>query len=349
MQPRWQMETEEDMKKLNVFFLAAWYPAGPMRYLSEAFERLGHIVFRIGPEYKDHGNIQWFNHVRVDVPLSRQMRQWDVRSMLSLGDKRPDIFIYSEETYTTDIIPQTEVPSALILFDLHPHSYNRYEAWSNTISLTGQPYGIRGHTLPEICPGWKYFAPASAPWVHLYNNQKRETEFALMATPYTFRPILCDRLINMGFSVKNGIVNTEEYVDIYNTSLTSFVNASGQEEVKWRWAEHAAMGCINICDHTRLYDQLGARPWKHYVPVSRVLQPEVNEEWPSAELIAHRIRLLKEEPDLANLIRAQARSLVNDRHTYYHRAIDILDDLGFRDEATNARSRWAERREELFH
>jgi len=325
------------MKQLHILLIGPYYFSNPWRWMADAWERLGHTTFRIGAEYREHGGITPQDFPRVDYRLQKQVPVWDLNAAIDVcyqeSGKYPDLLIGSEETYHTEIIPQNKVPSALILFDLHPHSYRRFEDWQSTVAYTGQPFGIRGHTLPEPCPGYKYFAPAAAPWIHRYNNEKRIVDFALMATPYSFRPILCNGLRMQKFAVRDGIVDTEEYVKIYNSALTSFVNAGGQEEIKWRWSEHAAMGCINICDHTRLYKEIGARPWQHYVPVGRELQPEVNEEWPSVEMVAERIRFLKEEPDLAHLIREAARELVNERHTYYNRCEAILADLGFEEEA----------------
>ena len=321
------------MKKPNVLIVAPFYPSGPIRFISEAFERMDLKTFRIGATYNDHGGIKWVGDeaVKVDVELKREASRWSIDAFVDLATHAgvsPDLVLMSEENYRTEISPTLKVPSVFWLFDGWPNNYERGDALNPTLRYTSHPYGIRIHPRKEIPTGWKYLGTAHAPWMHPFLNRERDVDFALHATPYGKRPEICDYLRSHGLVVADGWVTTKRYVEDYNRALFTYHNSGGQQEIKYRWYEAAGMGCVNICDHTALYEENGLIAHEHYIPIQSY--PDQNGDlWPDPEELLGLIGEYKNITGMIEQLSHNARLEVGAYHTYIHRAQTILEDLGY--------------------
>lgn len=315
-----------------ILAVGPWYAANAFRYLIDAFEKIdGCEVFRVGPSYNDHAGINWGTDVVTpDVPLSLARPWWKLPYFTELCTRSvgpPDLLIVSEETYQTKIFPEIRLPTVLISYDGWPNSFARRELFQPTVAYTNHPYGIRAHPRTEEAPGWKYLPGAAAPWIHKDLGLERDRDFALFATPYGQRPVICQALVDRGLSVRSGLVATEQYVKEYNRALCTLHNCNAQEEVKFRWFEAAAMGCVNISDHTRLFNRLGYRPWVHYVPVAN--NSADDDPWPMMEAVYNQVQWLKSHPETALALARASRHQTLSSHTYFHRCQKIFSDVGF--------------------
>lgn len=316
---------------MRILYLSSFYASNPPRWLADAFQDLGHDIFRVGPTYPEHGNVDWGKwNVQPDLELPRQST-WNIPAYVDECTRRigaPDFVIASEESYHNEIIPVGgKIPTVLLSWDGWPEAFERHKDFQSVLNYTGHPYGVRAKPRVSPHPEWKYFAPACYPKVHRLLGFERDIDFSLRAAMYGGRPKICNFLRDRGLHVSEGYASVDEYVEAYNRTLFTYINANAQEEIKWRWAENIACGAITICDHTELYSWIGAQPYVHYYPVERIFQPDLNEEWPTGEMIYECIMKLKSEPTLANFIRSNALNLVLNNHTYYHRADQILEAL----------------------
>ncbi|MDP3794224.1 MAG: glycosyltransferase, partial [Candidatus Uhrbacteria bacterium] len=110
-----------------------------------------------------------------------------------------------------------------------------------------------------------------------------------------------------------------------NRSLATYHNP-GHWEVKWRFFEAAACGCLNISARCKLLDGLGYLPYEHYMPVAAP-EDETGDPWPSVEDLAAVIRELKSKPSLWRNMATRAREHTLRKHTYYHRCAQVAKDL----------------------
>lgn len=315
----------------TILIVAPWYPAGPIKYIAEAFERIGCRVIRIGPTYDDHMGLNWGTDMVVpDRELMRAASLWDLNDFVDWTTKRyqaPDMLLVSEENYKTEIIPQHKIPSALWSFDGWPNNYERADLFQCTANYTNHPLGIDLYPRQEIDPRWQFLPGAAAPWVHRDLGLVREIDFCLLASDYGKRQSICGDLGRRGLWVRSGKAVTSVYVEVYNRSLTTFHNAR-PGEIKWRFFEAAAMGCINISGHSQLFSWLGYKEWEEYVPIETPLE----NEWPEIDGIGGLSyviwMLLKNNLGDARHIADKARSRVLAQDTYYHRCKVILQALG---------------------
>lgn len=324
------------MKPLTILTVGPYWPAGSFRYLTEAFEHVGARVYRVGPTFPKHGDVDWlegdfpFIHLKLN-PGSR----WEVPNYVDLCTAQvgaPDLILYSEETYHNDIIPKPDIPSILWSFDGWRQHFNRIDAFRATQGFTNHPFGVRAQPRLKEDPRWEYLPGAAAPWVHKDLHLTRDIDFVLLATMYGYRPELCMGLVNE-FTVEGGFRKTKQFVDLHNRGLLTYHNCNGQEEVKVRFFEAAAMGICITSDHTCLFDRLGFSPWAHYIPCpvdvqSKSDEPDWHEIWPSVETMAMVMRWVKEHPSEARRIAENCQELVLRSHTYYSRAFTMLHRVG---------------------
>ena len=321
-------------KPLTILVVCPWYPAGPMRYISEAFERMGLNVFRVGATYNDHAGVDWKNDiVHPDLELQREFPRWDLNEFVDIATRAghtPDILLLSEENYRTIINPTTKVPTGFWSMDGWPQNFLRGDALSPTVKYTNHARGIRAHPLKETPPGWIFMPGATAPWVHRDLAIGRNLDFCLLAAMYGYRAELSQHLADIGYAVKYGYETTSEFVKTYNRSKFTYCNVNGNGgEAKWRFWEAASCGCVNIVDEGDiLLNQLGYMPNVHYVPV-KIAERENGEPWPTNEMLEEALNGAINDPDcfIEMSIVAKEKSLQQD--TYYHRATQILGDLGF--------------------
>lgn len=329
------------MKQFTVLITAPWYPAGPIRFIAEAIERIGCRVIRIGAQYNDHMKLNWGTDVIIpDRELPREAPRWDLNEFVDWTTRNyqaPDMLLVSEENYQTDIVPTKKIPSVLWSFDGWPNSFNRYDLYQPTVAYINHPFGIRIHPRMEEDPRWKPLFGAYAPWLHIDYKISRTTNFVLYATMYGKRLELCHRLNDAGLSVLFGTVTTKEYVRGYNASLCTLHNPQ-PSEIKWRWWEAIAMGCVNISWHTTLFDRLGYKEWEHYIPIYAP-EGQCNDPWPTTNDLINKVDFLKNNLPICRDIANAAQKLAVRQDTYFHRAITILRDLGMVDIVNQAESR----------
>ena len=320
----------------TVLIVAPWYPAGPLRYLSEAFEMSGCKVIRIGPTYFDHMGLDWGKDVELPAvgwELNRERKQWDLNEFLDWATRNyqaPDLLIISEENYQTDIVPTNKIPSILWSFDGWPNNFERIEMIKPTIGYINHPFGIHIHPRLEEDLRWRFMPGAAAPWVHKCLDLHRDYDFALLATMYGKRPSICEDLKNRGLLVLSGKATTPTYVKAYNRSIATYNNCNGQQEIKWRFWEAAAMGCVNISGYTMLFNILGIKPLVHYIPIIEHGDENYDgEPWAESSKISEIVGWMKFHKNRVMVIAKDAREHTLRNHTYLHRARTMLIDLSY--------------------
>ena len=322
------------MNKICILIVAPFYPAGPIKYIAEAFERIGCQVIRIGPTYNDHMGLDWEADVVVpDRELTRELVWWNLNECVDWTTKNyqaPDMLLVSEENYQTEIISQNKIPSALWSFDGWPNNYERADMFQCTVNFTNHPLGIDLYPRQEIDSRWQFLPAAASPWIHKDLGLARNLDFCLLASDYGKRKAMCEELTKTGFQVRYGQVTTPTYVETYNRSLATFHNAR-LGEIKWRFFEAAAMGCVNISGWSTLFPLLGYKEWEEYIPIDT----PVGNEWPEINDLSRLLHLLK-NPDHIRNIAAKAKKRVLMQDTYLHRAKTVLSSLGFADMVAEA-------------
>ena len=320
----------------TVLIVAPWYPAGPIKYIAEAFERIGCQIVRIGPTYNDHMGLDWDTDAVVpDQELPREAPCWNLNDLVDWTTRfyqAPDMLLVSEENYQTNIVPQSKIPGVLWSFDGWQRNYDRADLFQCTVNFANHPLGIDLYPRQEIDSRWQFLPAAAAPWVHKYLGLKPDIwDFCLLASDYGKRKAMCEKLVKDGFRVRYGQLATREYVAVYNRSLATFHNAR-PGEIKWRFFESAAMGCLNISGESKLFSWLGYKAWEEYIPIGT----SVEKEWPEINDLSRLLHLLKNNPDHIRDIAAKARKRVLMQDTYLHRAKTVLSSLGFTDMVAEA-------------
>lgn len=327
---------------LNVLCVGPQYPATAARYLFDAFGAVDGIhVTLCGPEYNDHYGIDWGTFKVVsDIPLPKEAPEWNIKDFVdtatSLGNA-PDLVLIAEENYKTNIINTVDIPTVLLSYDGWPNAFDRYHMVKPTLAYTCHPYGVRPAPVDKTPVPWRFLPTACHPPVHhsMVKNHsdkyfaKRSHAFVLHATPYGKRPDLCKYLEENGIGVTAGLVNTTTYVVDYSYGLCTYHNCCYQEEIKYRFFEAAAMGCINITDvpnNPRIFNQLGLIAGIHYIPVA--ITETGDDPYPDFADILKAVKSVLNDKRMAKSISKAAHAWVMNGHTYFHRAKQILTDLG---------------------
>lgn len=317
----------------TVLCVMPFYPANAPTFFAAAFEHIGCRVIRIGPVYSTHMALTWSAEdlPTINLGLPRESAEWHLPHLVEWCTKHiaaPDLLFLSEENYQTHIITETRIPSVLWSADGWPNNYARAVLWQPTLAYCNQPFGNAIHPQKETPKPWRFLPGAAAPWVHKrFNTLQRNVDFCLFATMYNKRPELCQQLIERGFNVACGQRANKEYVRGYNLALATYHNP-GWYEVKWRWFEAAAMGCINLSEYCPLLPQLGYLEHEHYLPVPTEFAPEFGDHWPAAATLAENITWLRDNKEQAKEIADNAWQFTFRRHTYYNRLKVIFSDLG---------------------
>ena len=322
------------MKKLNVLALMPWYPATAARYFADAFEQLGHNVFRAGPMYFNQMGLQWPESElpKVDHEVVRESSVWNLNGAIDVATEKgfiPDFIFLSEENYQTRIVPTDEVPVVLWQADGWAENFARREMIRPTLAYCNHPRGVVPSRQERIPDGWKFMPSGAAPWIHKFTNVgKRDVDFCLYATLYGKRQQICGELKETGLNVSYGQRTTERYVWGYNRARFTYHNAQTQWETKFRLFETMAMGCVNIADENPLFHVLGFAPNVHYIPIEEFCPEFDNDKWPSAMAIKGAIDWWGANASVFEYMQNRAWHLVQERHTYQHRIKAILFDLG---------------------
>lgn len=316
---------------MRILAIGAYYPANAWRFLIDAFERDGSEVIRVGPTYINHAGIDWgVNCVQVQQVWEKDLPEWNFDECIDWCTRThgaPDLLIATEENYKTAIRFTKDIATVFISYDGWPNAYARRELFRPTVAYTNHPLGIRLHPRTAIPEGWRYLPGACAPWVHQDLDRPRDIDFVLFATPYGQRPRICEQVAKE-FRVLSGVVSLAQYVEGFNRGLATLHNCNGQEEVKWRFFEAAAMGCLIMTDENVLFKQLGYEAFMHYIPLPT--EDCNGEPWPAiGELLAN-IRFFKKDPLAWAALVAEAKQLTLGRHTYFHRIDQIFSDLSWK-------------------
>lgn len=325
------------MKPLTILAIAPFYGANSVRFLIDAMERCGAKIVRVGPVYRNHLNMEWTKEelppVNYELPKEAN---WYIDGLMDFVTSRfgaPDLIFLSEENYKNIIVNTEKIPSIFYSCDGWPENYDRADLVKATRNYTNHPLGIRIHPRTEEDLRWAYLSGACAPWLHKYLGLERDTDFCLLASMYGDRPKICRELAAKGFIVRSGSAKLDNYVKIYNKSLCTLHNPQ-PGEIKWRFFEAAAMGCINISWHTPLFDRLGYKPWIHYYPLH--VEEVGDDPWPTIDQMITAVSEIKSNPKFFKQIVDEARHYVIAHDTYYHRAIQVFSDLGFHEWAMKA-------------
>ena len=324
-----------DPMSFIVLAVGPWYPATAFTFFVEAFARVGCRVIRVGPCYFTHMGLDWGRDDRptVDLQFTRDRPEWNLPEVVDWCTTyagAPDLLFCSEENYQTDIINETRIPSVLWSADSWPQNYQRADLWRCTLSYCNQPRGNRMHPREDTPSPWR-FLPGAAhyPFVHRPLGLARDMDFCLLSTMYTRRPIILEQLRARGFSMITGQQGTQEYVRSYNRALTT-MHQPGYYEVKFRWWEAIACGCVNITNYTPLFDWLGYKPYEHYIPVEA--EETDDGPWPIADKVAEKIIGLKKDKELWQYISTTAFKKMISQDTYIHRCQAIFRDLGWQNQ-----------------
>ena len=279
----------------------------------------------MGPTYNDQGGIDWGLYaVKPTVEWVRNMPRWHIDFAIddcTAHFGSPDLLLITEENYRTEIETSGKIPTVLVSYDGWPENYARRDLFKPTIAYTNHPYGIGIHPLKETPVGWRYLPGACAPWIHQDLTMKRDVDFVLYGSMYGDRPAICTQLKAAGFSVLSGWVETNSYIEGLNRALVTLSNCQ-QEEIKWRFFESIACGCMVMTDVTKLFSQLGYEAHEHYVPL---ILSETS--WPRIEDIRETISLAKTKPSYVRYVTRNAKEVTLEKHTYFHRVETILHDL----------------------
>ena len=295
---------------------------------------MGAKVFRVGAKFTEHGGLHWPDDLfpKIDIQL-RPNARWEVPFYVDLCTASlgaPDLILYSEESYHNEIVPKTDIPSILWSFDGWPENFERIGTFKATKGFINHPFGIRAKPRLEEDRRWEYLPGACAPWVHKDLNLTRDIDFVLLATMYTYRPYLCQGMLDKGYMIAAGFATTSDFIRYYNRGLLTFQNANGQEEIKWRFFEAAAMGICITADHTRLYERLGYKAWEHYIPCPVDAQrfgPDQWEIWPSVDALAMVMEWVKQHPKESRTIAKACQQRVLSQDTYYHRMVKMVESV----------------------
>lgn len=324
--------TNHAVIEMNILAVLPHYGATASRFLVDAFERMGHRVFRVGPLYDFHLDMQWDTDEmpKVDLVLPKNAN-WHIDDYVDAATRAgyaPDFVFISEESYNNVIVNTEKVPSALWSVDGWPENYARRGMINATISYTSHPRGIRIRQQPELPQGWYWLPGGAFPSVHRYLGLERDIDFTLFATFYTERPRIVKEIKNSGLTIKVGQAKTPEYVIAYNRALCT-LHQPGYFEIKWRFWESCLMGCINISSHTPPLDWLGYKPWIHYISVPAIETDDG--PWPDSSEAIKIMLEIKKYPTFFRQIANEARKYTVANHTYYNRAKQIGSDLGIID------------------
>lgn len=319
------------MNPFTILAVLPWYPANAPVFLAQSFEHIGCRVIRVGPLYSNHMNLKWPEEdlPKVDILLHKEI-DWNIDGFIDQATKMgfpPDLVFVSEENYHNVIINTKKIPSILYSCDGWPENYNRADMVKATVNMTNHPLGIDAYPREEIDPRWQYLPGAAAPWVHCDLKLERYWDFCMLASFYGNRKTLSDELTKNGIKVWSGQATTKTFVEGYNRSIATFHNAR-RGEVKWKFFETTAMGCINISGWSKLFPQLGYKPWVHYVPIETPL----GNEWPTVDALSNLVKCFKGDYKEGGVgIANNARKHTLRNHTYLHRIRQIFSALGYSD------------------
>jgi len=322
------------MKKLNILFLAQWYPSNIQRWLAEGFRQIGCDVRLIGQSVEDHYNIKWDDKdipkLFFEVPKNDPINLADIVDESSIKGFTPDILILNDWWDFKILKTETRIPFVLIEHEGWKSNLDRIHEFKPTLAFTGQPYGVHDQPRTEIYPGYSWLPGACLPSVHPLLNYDREYDFVLFAMMYDPRPRICSALEKMGFRIKYGNVPINEYAILHNKALTTYSCSNGQEYVKWRVFEAMSMGCVVLSDKFALMEKLFTEN-VHYLSV-KTDRLEDGRTALNVDDLADKICLCRRNKDLVDRITRNAFIEVRAKHTYQDRAKMILKKLGIKHE-----------------
>jgi hypothetical protein len=254
------------------------YPVASGRYISDAFERLGHDVRHIGDCAR---NQIW--GIQVDKKYN-----WYPHGNLnkSWSDWKPDVVIVAESAFQYHHPYYTDVPHLVWGLDNHVRDYrqagiDRYFLAHRNVSV--MEWGEDCTWLPcGYDPVW--FKPSPINW------HERPYDIAMIGVMYPERVAIIEAMQKAGLNVyaTTGLLY-EEYRNVYWQSKIALCS-SAAGDLAQRIFECGAMGCTVLTD--RLYDldnpytneRLGLKGWASYNGVEQA--------------VAQAVELTRDNPDL---------------------------------------------------
>lgn len=231
----------------NILCICVKYPVASGRYMTDAFRRLGHSVYVLGPET---GNKVW----GIEVNPKYAWRE----PFIPPGWK-PDLVITMDTNYNP--IVNYDCPHVIYSVDNHVRDVKHDSAYPHY-----DKYFLAHHDGPArpVCEDCGHiwlpcgyddlaFTPSPIPMA------ERKYDVACVGYPYERRQRIVSLMQDAGLNVYAGLGPLyEEYRDIYhNAKISLCVSAAG--DVAQRVFETAAMGCVilsdPLMDATRLYMQ----------------------------------------------------------------------------------------------
>lgn len=212
------------------------YPVSSGRYMTDAFQRLGHDVRHVGDST---GAAAW--GMQVDPKYAHAS---DGGITTYWPDWTPDLVLLMDSAFAFHHPFYPNVPHAVYGVDNHVRNYrqygiSRYFLGHKAVSI--QPFEADCEWLPcAYDPMW--FTQSTIQWEH------REYDVALIGVLYPRRVELLNALAKAGLKVAAGTgALYGEYRDIYQNARISLC-VSAASDVAQRVFETAAMGCWVLTD-----------------------------------------------------------------------------------------------------
>ena len=287
----------------NILIVCVKYPVCSGRYVTDAFRRLGHTVYVLGPETQDR---IW--GIRVNPKYA-----WH-EDFIPPGWK-PDLCITCDTNYNP--ILNYDCPHVIYTVDSHVRDVTNPEGYPHYDKLFLAHHDGPARPVCEDCGHvWLpcafddiAFTPSPIPMA------ERKYDVAIVGMPYERRARIVSLMQDAGLSVYAGLGPLyDEYRDIYhNAKISLCVSIAG--DVGQRVFETAAMGCMILTDPCADLARLD------FPFMNSAIYYSDNEAVEIAQQMTRFYPVLKDASALAFSVWAKP-------HTWIARAQTILDTMG---------------------
>lgn len=228
---------------MRILVICNHYAVCSGRYITEAFQALGHEVRHVGGQKR----LQDAWGVATPEKYEWQCDMWSA----SLDDFKPDLAIIADsdplllEGWGTPIPAFTQYPIIVFGVDNHVRNYRRPNFAHYFLAHNfgpAQPVTKTDETWLPCATSAEHFPPSPIAW------QDREYDVCCVGVMYPNRTYLLDTIEAAGFKVFRGTgLLYDEYAAAYHNSRVSLcVSAAG--DVAQRIFETAGMGCAVLTD-----------------------------------------------------------------------------------------------------
>lgn len=246
-----------------------------------------------------------------------------------------DLYFFVEVRYNPADIPWCLTPRVLYSWDAHIIGHEFYKKLSPFYDRMCLASKIDVDKLTQDGVTNAVWVPeACNPRLHIDKKVPRKYEVGFVGRhneTYKREGLCKSDFINFIINSKyRNFFKTEiwgkPYVDLMNQALISFDRAISYN-IGTRVFESAAMGCVPLWSESGISDFNGMNalltPWKHYVPYNDTIEDLV-------KVVDSLISNLEKVEQIS----WEARNYVLNNHTYAHRAIQILNNIGIQMETT---------------